>query len=69
MMANERINIAIGRLDRAVARVEGLAGQSISRPQQPTPHDPDLHKRHDLLRDQVEAAFVRIDALIRSAEV
>lgn len=67
-MANERISIAINRIERAIARAEILATRPQNSPARQPDEDPELARRHDSLRDQVETAVARIDALIRSGE-
>jgi len=66
MMANERLKFAIGRLDRATARVERLVAEH--RPGAPSSEaDKRLHEKHQQLRDQVRTAISRIDTLIASS--
>ncbi len=62
-MANDRLIIAIDRLERAMTRVE-------SRTRALTLHGDgsQLLAKHHRLRDRVEDAIGRIDALIESAE-
>ena len=65
-MANERLKFAIGRLDRATARVERLLAEH--RPALPNiVSDNRLEERHQHLRDQVRSAISRIDTLIAAS--
>lgn len=66
VMANDRLKFAIGRLERATARVERLI--SDARPSsERNGVDPILVQRHEQLRDQVRSAIGRIDMLIASS--
>lgn len=66
VMANDRLKFAIGRLERATARVERLIAEV--RPSgRDNGVDPLLHQRHEQLRQQVRSAIGRIDALIASS--
>lgn len=66
VMANDRLKFAIGRLERAAARVERLIVEA-------RPSDSgngaasDLAERHERLREQVRSSISRIDALIASS--
>jgi|GEM_PF-1022825 len=66
-MANDRLQFAIDRLERMTGRIEHLVTEAANHSAAGT-GDPDLVKRHDQLRTQVQAAIGRIDALIASAE-
>ena len=67
VMANDRLKFAIGRLDRATARVERLIAEN--RPAVGGEgSDPLLAQRHELLRQQVSTAIKRIDTLIAAAD-
>jgi len=65
-MANDRLKFAIGRLERAAARVERLMSEGQS---SPSPAAPDLRlvEQHEQLRQHVRTAIGRIDALIASS--
>jgi hypothetical protein len=65
-MANDRLKFAIGRLERAAARVERLTAEA--RPVSGTDSvDPAFLQQHEKLRQQVRSAIGRIDALIGSS--
>jgi len=66
-MANDRLQFAIDRLERLTGRIEHLVAEAANHSASGA-GDPDLVKRHDQLRTQVQAAIGRIDALIASAE-
>jgi hypothetical protein len=67
VMANDRLKFAIGRLDRATARVERLIAEN--RPVIASDgSDPLLPQRHEQLRQHVRTAISRIDALIASSD-
>jgi hypothetical protein len=65
-MANDRLKFAIGRLERAAARVERLTAEAPSVSGAGNA-DPALVQRHEELRQQVRTAIGRIDALIASS--
>ncbi|MFS0736429.1 hypothetical protein ABC347_05200 [Sphingomonas sp. 1P06PA] len=56
-MLDERLIIAIGRIERALSRIETAAQRS-------APADPGLAARHAALRRDTAAAIARLDALI-----
>lgn len=69
-MSEDRLILAIGRLERGLARIEAMA----DRPPPPAaPAEPDpareaqllsLTHRHDRLKGRVESAIASIDAII-----
>ena len=73
-MADERTIEAIGRIERALARIEALAEQA----QQELPHTPEppreneellqLREAHQALRGKVEGAISQIDRLLAAEE-
>lgn len=67
VMANERLKFAIGRLERAAARVERILTNSQTLAATPGKADLQLGQRHELLRQHVRSAISRIDTLIGSA--
>lgn len=65
-MANDRLKFAIGRLERAAARVERIVsetGASFT----PAQSDQRLLQKHEKLRQHVQSAISRIDGLIASS--
>ena len=66
VMTDRRLILALGRLERALARVEGIGSA-------PRPLSPDesealfrLAERHRTLREATESAIERIDRLLGS---
>lgn len=66
VMANDRLKFAIGRLERAAARVERLISEGQSAPSTVVP-DLRLVEQHEQLRQHVRTAIGRIDSLIASS--
>jgi len=68
-MGDDRVIELIGRIDRALARIEAAA----ARPPSP-PHNADdaraaaLEQAHQVLKSRVESAIVQIDRIIASGE-
>ena len=61
-MADERLNFAVGRIERALSRIEKLA---IS----PTASDEgDLSKRHEKLKSETRAAIHDMDKILAGAD-
>lgn len=58
-MAQQRLILAIGRIERALSRIEQL-------PERPTTSggDPDLLARHEQLKSETRAAIREIDELL-----
>jgi hypothetical protein len=65
-MGQERTTAALGRIERALARIEAAAGGLEGR----APSDPDeeLRGKHQKLRDRVEGAIHDIDRLLATRE-
>jgi hypothetical protein len=62
-MTDERLIMAIGRLERAVTRVEAAAGAADAQRAELAA----LRKRHDRLRGKAQEAIDAIDRLTQSA--
>ncbi len=62
-MEQERIEQAMARIAAAARRIEAAAAR-LSAPAS----DPDLARRHDLLRREAWAALAELDDLIEAAE-
>ncbi|HEX4735979.1 MAG TPA: hypothetical protein VH331_00285 [Allosphingosinicella sp.] len=66
-MGDDRVIELIGRVDRALARIEAAA----ARPAAPAPDDgraAALEQAHQVLRSRVESAIMQIDRLLASGE-
>ena len=59
-MTDDRLIIAIGRLDRALTRLETLASQE----REPAVESGDLAQRHERLRERTREAVDALDRLI-----
>jgi hypothetical protein len=66
VMANDRLKFAIGRLERASARVERIVSETRASPVTAQP-DHQLQQKHDKLRQHVQSVISRIDGLIASS--
>lgn len=64
VMTDERLILAIGRLERALSRVETRLAAGTGAP----PSDTALAARHDRLRAETSAAIEAIDRLIARQE-
>ncbi|WP_131819265.1 hypothetical protein [Sphingomonas jatrophae] len=64
-MNDERIIVAVGRLERALARAEAAAARPPSAPV--ADPDEELRARHQRLRDSTQAAIARLDTLLGPA--
>jgi hypothetical protein len=64
-VTDERLIIAIGRLDQALTRLESLAAQAERTP--PGMEVEQLRQRHARLRDRTREAVDALDRLIGSA--
>jgi hypothetical protein len=60
-MADERLIVAIGRIERALSRVENLATASANTP------DADLADRHERLKKETLDAIRGIDQILSGA--
>jgi len=59
-MADQRLIVAIGRIERALSRIEQI-------PQKPPVHDDqDLALRHEALKAETRSAIADIDRLLAS---
>ncbi|MBV8685734.1 MAG: hypothetical protein JOZ90_05890 [Alphaproteobacteria bacterium] len=63
-MGDERVLAAVGRIERALARLEAAADRSPA----PGPADGELRRAHETLKGKVEQAIARIDRLLASAD-
>jgi phage host-nuclease inhibitor protein Gam len=62
LMDNERVILAIGRIERALSRIESAA--SVTK----TDADPALEARHEALKAEMKQAIRTIDGLIERQE-
>lgn len=62
-MENERVILAIGRIERALSRIQAAKEAAVS--QQP---DQALEKRHAALKEEMKQAIHTIDGLIARQE-
>ncbi|MEP3224403.1 MAG: hypothetical protein ABJO01_00380 [Parasphingorhabdus sp.] len=62
-MENERVILAIGRIERALSRIES---SQISAPHPQA--DPALEQRHAALKEEMKQAILTIDGLIARQE-
>jgi len=67
-MGAERALQAIGRIERAVARIEASAARPRPAPQPTADGDERLAAAHAQLRGKVEAAIAQIDELLAAGE-
>ncbi|HEX8668462.1 MAG TPA: hypothetical protein VF727_08850 [Allosphingosinicella sp.] len=63
-MGDDRLSVALGRIERAVARLEALD----SRPAAAAPPADGLAAAHEALRGRVEQAIGQIDRLLSNVE-
>ncbi|MEH6661749.1 MAG: hypothetical protein V7679_08890 [Parasphingorhabdus sp.] len=61
-MDNERVILAIGRIERALSRIE--SADSVTK----THADPELEARHEALKAEMKQAIRTIDGLIERQE-
>ena len=61
-MADERAMFALGRIERALARIEAAAGRTSAPSHNGQLHD--LQQAHQALRGKVEGAIAQIDRLL-----
>jgi hypothetical protein len=62
LMDNERVILAIGRLERALSRIESANGRMTAN------FDPALEARHEALKAEMKQAIRTIDGLIERQE-
>jgi hypothetical protein len=67
-MGADRALQAIGRIERALARIEGSAARPQPAPQGSSQVDERLAAAHETLRGKVEAAIAQIDELLGAGE-
>jgi len=67
-MGADRALQAIGRIERALARIEASAARPRPAPAASAEPDPRLAAAHAQLRGKVEAAISQIDELLASGE-
>jgi hypothetical protein len=64
-MGQERVSQALGRIERAIARIEAAAsGGGVQRPAADDAQD--LREAHEALRRKVEGAIAQIDRLLET---
>ncbi|MBF6602355.1 MAG: hypothetical protein ITG03_05235 [Sphingorhabdus sp.] len=66
-MENERVILAIGRIERALSRIES-ANQAMANRQPDLLKDVELEKRHAALKNEMKQAIHTIDGLIARQE-
>jgi len=64
-MGQDRAELAIGRIERALARIESAAERGL---QSSASDDGALREAHEALRGRVSDALAQLDGLIASAE-
>jgi len=62
-MANERLILAIGRIERALSKLE-----QYSPPKSSEVSDPQLLQRHERLKSEASAAISAIDSILAGQE-
>ena len=67
-MGDERVIELIGRIDRALARIEAAAQRPVSPPAHDDGRTAALEEAHQALRAKVERSISQIDRLIAAAE-
>lgn len=63
-MENERVILAIGRIERALSRIEAAKQASTKSQPDLALGDTELEKRHAALKDEMKQAIQTIDGLI-----
>jgi hypothetical protein len=63
-MGDDKALVAVGRIERALARIEAAAARPAASPAS----DGTLREAHEALRGKVETAIRQIDQLLMSAE-
>ena len=64
-MGQDKAELAIGRIERALARIESAAERSL---QSSASADGALREAHEALRGRVRDALAQVDGLIAAAE-
>ena len=67
-MTSQRIENAMTRIERALARIETQAALSAHAAPSSTAADTDLAARHEALREQVANSVAELDLLIQGIE-
>ncbi len=67
-MENERVILAIGRIERALSRIEASKQASTNRQSEMALENTALEKRHAALKDEMKQAIHTIDGLIARQE-
>ncbi|AXK42432.1 MULTISPECIES: hypothetical protein [Erythrobacter] len=67
-MNSERIQNALDRIDRALARIETQAALKAHSPVSSGPTNAELVARHEALRESVAASISELDGLIKGLE-
>jgi hypothetical protein len=68
-MADDRLDLAIGRLERALARVEAASELPVPSTPGPSTEDyADLERRHSALRRRAISTIAELDAIIGHAD-
>lgn len=67
-MENERVILAIGRIERALSRIEAAKQASTSRQAELALAGTALEERHAALKDEMKQAIQTIDGLIARQE-
>ena len=64
-MGQDRAELAIGRIERALARIEGATARGMASADSA---DGALREAHEVLRGRVHEALTQLDGLIAAAE-
>jgi hypothetical protein len=67
-MGDDRVIELIGRIDRALARIEAAAAQPAATQRAEDGRAAALEQSHQVLRSRVESAIMQIDRLLASSE-
>jgi hypothetical protein len=66
-MGQERVSQALGRIERAIARIEAAAsGGGVQRPSAGGAEIDGLREAHEALRGKVQSAIAQIDRLLEA---
>lgn len=67
-MGQDRVDISIARIERALSRIEAAAGRAPTSAPTPAPVDDganeELRRAHQALRGKVESAIAELDGLL-----